>query len=134
VQGPDAEALLQSLCANDVGVSPDRIVYTGMLNEQGGYESDLTVTRVAPDAYLVVTGSGQRTRDLDWIRRHTPEAARVTVTDVTEAWAVLGLMGPRSRELLSRVSGAALDGAAFPFGASREIAIGPATRRARIDE
>ena len=130
VQGPDAEALLQSLCANDVGVSPDRIVYTGMLNEQGGYESDLTVTRVAPDAYLVVTGPGQRTRDLDWIRRHTPEAARVTVTDVTEAWAVLGLMGPRSRELLSRVSGAALDGAAFPFGASREIAIGPATVRA----
>ncbi len=130
MQGPDAEAILQSLCANDVGVSPGRIVYTGMLNEQGGYESDLTVTRLDADAYLVITGSGQRTRDLDWIRRPLPDGARVTVTDVTEGWAVLGLMGPRSRDLLARASSAALDGAAFPFGASREIAIGPATVRA----
>jgi 4-methylaminobutanoate oxidase (formaldehyde-forming) len=101
-----------------------------MLNEQGGYESDLTVTRLAADAYLVVTGSAQSTRDLDWIRRHLSSDARVTVTDVTDAWAVLGVMGPRSRELLVRASGADLGNAAFPFGASREIAIGPATVRA----
>jgi len=130
VQGADAEAVLQRLCANDVGVPPGHIVYTGMLNEQGGYESDLTVTRLAADAYLVVTGSAQSTRDLDWIRRHLPDDARVAVTDVTDAWAVLGVMGPRSRELLARVSGAVLGNAAFPFGASREITIGPATVRA----
>jgi 4-methylaminobutanoate oxidase (formaldehyde-forming) len=130
VQGADAEAVLQRLCANDVGVPPGHIVYTGMLNEQGGYESDLTVTRLAADAYLVVTGSAQSTRDLDWIRCHLSSDARVTVTDVTDAWAVLGVMGPRSRELLARVSGADLGNAAFPFGASREIAIGPATVRA----
>ncbi|HUM15604.1 MAG TPA: FAD-dependent oxidoreductase [Candidatus Nitrosotalea sp.] len=130
IDGTDAEATLQRLCANDVAVPPGRIVYTAMLNEQGGFESDLTVTRLTGDAYLVVTGSAQTTRDLDWIRRHLPAGARVAVTDVTDTLAVLGLMGPRSRELLARVSGADLGNAAFPFGASREIAVGRATVRA----
>ncbi len=130
VDGADAEAELQRLCANDVAVAPGRIVYTAMLNEQGGFESDLTVTRLAHDAYLVVTGSGQATRDLDWIRRHLSARARASVTDVTDAFAVLGLMGPRSRDLLARVSGADLANGAFPFGACREIAIGRASVRA----
>jgi sarcosine dehydrogenase len=130
LEGADAEAVLQRLCANDVDVPPGRVVYTAMLNERGGFESDLTVTRLAADAYLVVTGSAQGTRDLDWIRRHLPARARATVTDVTGAYAVLGLMGPRSRELLTRVSDADLGPAAFPFLTSREIAIGQATARA----
>jgi 4-methylaminobutanoate oxidase (formaldehyde-forming) len=130
VEGVDAEALLQRLCANDVAVPPGQIVYTAMLNERGRFESDLTVTRLSEEAYLVVTGSGQGTRDLDWIRRHRPPGARVTVTDVTGAYAVIGVMGPRSRELLARVSDADLGPRAFPFGASREIAVGPATVRA----
>jgi 4-methylaminobutanoate oxidase (formaldehyde-forming) len=130
VEGVDAEALLQRLCANDVAVPPGQIVYTAMLNERGRFESDLTVTRLSEEAYLVVTGSAQGTRDLDWIRRHRPPAARVAVTDVTGAYAVIGVMGPRSRELLARVSDADLGPRAFPFGASREIAVGPATVRA----
>ena len=130
LEGPDAEAVLQRLCANDVAVSPGRVVYTAMLNERGGFESDLTVTRLAGDAYLIVTGSAQGTRDLDWIRRHLRAGARATVTDVTGASAVLGLMGPRSRELLARVSDADVGAAAFPFLTSREIAIGQATVRA----
>ncbi|HET9855002.1 MAG TPA: FAD-dependent oxidoreductase [Methylomirabilota bacterium] len=130
LEGADAEAVLQRLCANDVAVPPGRVVYTAMLNERGGFESDLTVTRLAADAYLVVTGSAQGTRDLDWIRRHLPAGARATVTDVTGASAVLGLMGPRSRELLARVSDADLGADAFPFLASREIAVGQATVRA----
>jgi 4-methylaminobutanoate oxidase (formaldehyde-forming) len=130
LDGADAEAVLQGLCANDVAVAPGRIVYTGMLNERGGFESDLTVTRLARDAYLIVTGSAQRTRDLDWIRRHLPEEARATVSDVTEAYAVLGLMGPRSRELLARVTDADLGNGAFPFGTSQEIGVGGATLRA----
>src|SRR6266849_5840275 len=104
LEGPDAEATLQRLCANDVAVEPGRIVYTGMLNERGGFESDLTVTRLGGDAYLVVTGSAQTTRDADWIRRHIPDAARATLTDVTGADAVLGLMGPRARDLLARLT------------------------------
>ena len=130
LEGPDAEAVLQHLCANDVAVPPGRVVYTAMLNERGGFESDLTVTRLAADAYLIVTGSAQGPRDLDWIRRHLPAGVRATVTDVTGAYAVLGLMGPRSRELLARVSDADLGPAAFPFLTSREIAIGQATARA----
>jgi glycine cleavage system aminomethyltransferase T len=130
LEGADAEAVLQHLCANDVAVPPGRVVYTAMLNERGGFESDLTVTRLAADAYLIVTGSAQGPRDLDWIRRHLPAGARATVTDVTGASAVLGLMGPRSRELLARVSDADLGPAAFPFLTSREIAIGQATARA----
>ena len=130
LQGPDAEAVLQQLCANDVAVPPGRIVYTGMLNDRGGYESDLTVTRLREDAYLIVTGSAQSTRDLDWIRRQTPAGARVTLTDVTGAHAVLGLMGPRSRELLARVTDADLANAAFPFATSCEIPVGRAVARA----
>ena len=130
LEGADAEAVLQRLCANDVAVPAGRVVYTAMLNERGGFESDLTVTRLAADAYLIVTGSAQGTRDLDWIRRHLPAGVRATVTDVTGAYAVLGLMGPRSRELLARVSDADLGAAAFPFLTSREIAIGQATARA----
>jgi glycine cleavage system aminomethyltransferase T/glycine/D-amino acid oxidase-like deaminating enzyme len=130
LEGADAEAVLQRLCANDVAVPSDRVVYTAMLNERGGFESDLTVTRLSADAYLIVTGSAQGTRDLDWIRRHLPAGARATVTEVTGAYAVLGLMGPRSRELLARVSDADLGPAAFPFLTSREIAIGQATARA----
>jgi 4-methylaminobutanoate oxidase (formaldehyde-forming) len=130
LEGADAEAVLQRLCANDVAVPPGRIVYTAMLNERGGFESDLTVTRLSGDAYLIVTGSAQTTRDLDWIRRHLPEGARATLTDVTEAYAVLGVMGPRSRELLARLSDADLGGGVFPFGASREITIEGATVRA----
>jgi len=130
LEGADAEAVLQRLCANDVAVPPGRVVYTAMLNERGGFESDLTVTRLAADAYLIVTGSAQGTRDLDWIRRHLPAGARATITDVTGASAVLGLMGPRSRELLARVSDADLGPDAFPFLTSREIAIGQATTRA----
>src|SRR4030095_5631940 len=96
---------------------------------RGGFESDLTVTRLGPEAYLIVTGSAQATRDFHWIRSHLDEA-RATLTDVTGAYAVLGLMGPRSRDLLARLTPADLSNAAFPFGASREIPVGRALVRA----
>ena len=129
VQGPDAPAALQRLCANDVDVPPGRIVYTQMLNARGGIECDLTVTRLAEDAYLVVTIAAAATHDADWIRRGLRDA-RVILTDVTSAYTVLGLMGPRSRELLSRLTGADLSDAAFPFATTREIEIGHAIARA----
>jgi 4-methylaminobutanoate oxidase (formaldehyde-forming) len=130
LEGPDAEGLLQRLCANDVAVASGRVVYTGMLNERGGFESDLTVTRLGADAYLIVTGSAQTTRDAHWICRHIPDGARAALTDVTGAYAVLGVMGPRSRDLLSRLTRADLSNAAFPFAASREIWLGRALVRA----
>ncbi len=129
VEGPDATAVLQRLCANDVDVAPGRIVYTQMLNARGGIECDLTVTRLAEDAYLGVTIAAAATHDAHWIRRGIG-AARVTLSDVTSAFTVLGVMGPRSRELLARVTGADLSQAAFPFGTAREIEIGYAMVRA----
>jgi 4-methylaminobutanoate oxidase (formaldehyde-forming) len=133
LEGPDAEAVLQRLCTNDVAVPPGRIVYTGMLNERGGYESDLTVSRLSGDAYQIITGAAQITRDAHWIRRHIARGARATLTDVTGASAVLGLMGPRSRALLEAVSGAPLDNAACPFGSIADLAIaGAPVRAARI--
>jgi 4-methylaminobutanoate oxidase (formaldehyde-forming) len=129
LQGPDALATLQRLCANDVDVPPGRIVYTQMLNARGGIEADLTVTRLGDDAYLVVTIAAAATHDADWIRRGIA-TGRVALTDVTSASTVLGVMGPRSRDLLSRLTSADLSPAAFPFGTAREIELGWATVRA----
>src|SRR5438445_3174637 len=108
---------------NAAYVAPGRIVYTQMLNARGGIECDLTVSRLGEDAYLIVTIAAAATHDADWIRRGIG-AARVALTDVTSAFTVLGVMGPRSRELLARVTGADLSPAAFPFGTAREIEIG----------
>lgn len=120
LEGPDASAVLQRLCGNDVDVPVGRIVYTQMLNRHGGIEADLTVTRLAADAFLVVTAATAATHDADWIRRHLGDA-RAVLTDVSSGHAVLGVMGPSSRALLARLTDADLSSAAFPFLASREI-------------
>jgi len=133
VEGPDAQAHLNRLAANDLNVPVGRTVYTPMLNERGGYESDLTITRIAPERWFVVTGSTQRVRDADWIRRHAPSDGRVRVIDETEAWATLSLMGPRARDVLRRAADADLGNAAFPYGSAREIAVaGVAVRAIRV--
>jgi glycine cleavage system T protein len=129
LEGPDATVTLQRLCANDVDVAAGRIVYTQMLNRRGGIECDVTVTRLTADAYLVITIAAAATHDADWIRRGIGDA-RVTLTDVTSAFTVLGVMGPRSREILSRLTNADLSNATFPFGTTREIEVGYATVRA----
>ena len=130
LQGRDSESVLQRICANDVAVAPGRVVYTAMLNEQGGIESDLTVTRMAEDAYMVVTSGATQTRDFEWIRRHIPEGAHAFLSDLSSAYSVLGLMGPRSRDLLARLTDADVSNKAFPFMTSREIELGYATVRA----
>ncbi len=133
LHGPDAERVMQSLCANDVAVPPGRVVYTGLLNRHGGYESDLTVTRLDADSYFIVTGSAQTTRDQDWIRRNVQAGAKVALTDVTSDFAVLGLMGPKARDLLRRAAEDDVSNDAFPFGSMREITIENApVRAARI--
>jgi sarcosine dehydrogenase len=127
VQGRDAINGLQLLCANDIDVPVGRTVYTGLLNERGSYESDLTLARLGRDKFMVITGSAQVTRDADWIARHVPEDLHFTLTDVTGAWTVLSVMGPNSRELLKTVSKADFSNEAFPFGTIREIGVGFAT-------
>jgi 4-methylaminobutanoate oxidase (formaldehyde-forming) len=122
--GPDSERALQWLCTADVAVPPGRTVYTGLLNERGRYESDLTVTRLSAEEFLLVSSSATTERDQDHIRRRMPADAFARLVDVTSAYAVLGVMGPRSRDLLGALSTADLGDAAFPFGTSREIDLG----------
>jgi glycine cleavage system aminomethyltransferase T len=128
--GGDAEQVLQWLCTADVAVEPGRTVYTGMLNARGTYEADITVTRLSADEFLLVSSAASTERDKDHITRRIRAGCRASLVDVTSAYAVYGVMGPRSRELLSRVSRADFSDEAFGFGTSREIDLGYATVRA----
>jgi glycine cleavage system T protein len=130
LQGADAERILNRICANEVAVPPGRVVYTQWLNERGGIEADLTVTRESDDRYLIVTSAANQTRDLAWLKRHIPDDARAAAVDMTSGYAVLSVMGPRSRALLQSLTPDDLSNAAFPFGASREIDLGYARVRA----
>lgn len=130
LKGRDAARVLGRLCANQVDVPVGRIVYTQWLNERGGIEADLTVTREAEDSYLIVTACATQTRDFLWLSRSIPADACAAAFDVSSAHAVLGLMGPKSRELLGELTDADLSTAAFPFGTSRIIDLGYARVRA----
>ena len=130
VLGRDACNVLNRISTNDVDVAVGRIVYTQWLNERGGIEADLTITRLAEDRFLVVTGAVPQTRDMAWLKRHIPEDAGCVAVDATSGLPMLSLMGPKSRALLEELSGADLSSANFPFGSSREIEIGYARVRA----
>ncbi len=122
VQGPEATAALQRVCAGDIDVAEGRIVYTQWLNDRGGIEADVTVTRTGANEYLVLTSPASTYRDLDWLRKSLPGAA--TVADVSGTMALIAVMGPRSRDLLQPLTDADLSPDAFGFGASREIDLG----------
>jgi glycine cleavage system aminomethyltransferase T/glycine/D-amino acid oxidase-like deaminating enzyme len=130
LKGADAVTVLGRICANEVDVAVGKIVYTQWLNDRGGIEADLTVTREAEDAYLIVTSCATQTRDFHWLSRSIPAGARAVAVDVSPAYAVLGLMGPRSRELLATLTDADLATRAFPFATSRIIDLGYARVRA----
>ncbi len=130
LQGPDALAVLQRLCANEMDVAVDRMVYTAMLSERGGFESDLTVIRLASERFLIVTGSAQATRDMDWLARHIAPTENAQLSDVSALTVVLGLMGPKVRELLARVSPDDLSPESLKFSHTREIDLGHARVRA----
>jgi sarcosine dehydrogenase len=128
--GKDAEAALSWIAANDVARAPGSLVYTQMLNRKGGIECDLTVARLAEDRYYIVTGTGFATHDFAWIRDNIREGLDAALADVTSDYAVLSLMGPKSREILARVTDADVSNTAFLFGNVREITIDRAPVRA----
>src|SRR6185369_15316381 len=121
---------LSWIAANDVARAPGSLVYTQMLNRRGGIECDLTVSRLAEDRYYIVTGTGFATHDFAWIERNIPAGLEARLVDVTSAFAVLALMGPRARDVLQAASGADLANAAFPFATWRELMIAGAPVRA----
>ncbi len=129
VEGRDALGFMQHLCANQMDVEIGKIVYTQMLNERGGIECDLTVTRLSNTAFLLVVPGATLQRDLAWLKRHIGEMF-VVVTDVTASEAVFALMGPKSRELMQLVSPNDFSNDAHPFGTMREIEIGLGKARA----
>ncbi len=120
VKGPEALILLNQLSANEVDVESGRGVYTQWLNPRGGIEADLTVHRLAIDDFLVVTSAGSQRRDWTWLRR-AARGCDVELADVTDDWAVLGVMGPNARLLLTSIVDADLANETFPFGAIRPI-------------
>jgi len=130
LEGRDALRVLSPVCANDVDVSAGRVVYTQWLNDRGGIEADLTVTRLAEDVFLVVTAAETETRDFHWLRSHIPADSRCVLTNVSPAMGVISIMGPRSRELLQSLTPDDLGNEAFPFASSREIELGYAMVRA----
>lgn len=124
VEGPHACALMSRLSCNEVDVEPGRVVYTAWVNENGGFEADLTVTRLATDKYMVVVGENSHGHTEMRMRRHVRDGEFVVITDVTFGRTQINVHGPKSRELLSRISGADLSNEGFPFMTAREIDVG----------
>ena len=130
LQGADALPVLQRLCGGNVDVPVDKAVYTGMFNQRGTFETDLTVIREADDSFYIVTATGQQRKDFDWISRHIPANSKIELIDITEDIAVLSVMGPQSRERLAPLCTVDLSNDSFPFGTSQTAKIAGTTVRA----
>jgi 4-methylaminobutanoate oxidase (formaldehyde-forming) len=122
VTGPGAFDALQRIAANDLARPDGSVVYTQLCNERGGIEADLTIVRLSRERFYVVTGSGFGVRDGGWIRKNL--SAEIQFKDVTSSRSVINVQGPRSRELLARVTEDDVSNAAFPYLAAREIRVG----------
>lgn len=124
VQGKDALDVLQNLCTNTVSGKPGAVVYTPVVNERGGFETDITVTTLDEETFFIVTAAGTTIRDLDYIKRRIPKTGICTITDVTHGYTMLAVMGPKSRDLLQELTGADMSNEAFPFSTAQEIDLG----------
>jgi glycine cleavage system T protein len=124
VTGQRALSILQRVSANDVDVAPGRVVYTQWLNDAGGIEADVTVTRLSEQEFMVLTAAACVLRDRDWLGRHVHPDHHASVVDVSGGFAMLSVMGPQSRRLLQGLTEADLSNQAFGFGSSREIDLG----------
>ncbi len=125
VAGPGAVAFLQNVCANDIDRSIGSIVYTQLLDRRGGIQADLTVTRLAEDAFMLVTGTAVGNHDAAWLRRHLPDDGTVTLRDVTASRVCFGLWGPRARDILGSLTRDDVSNEGFPFLTAHEITVGP---------
>jgi 4-methylaminobutanoate oxidase (formaldehyde-forming) len=125
VAGPDSAPFLQWVCDNDDARGVGRVTYTQMLNSRGGIEADVTVTRVAPSAFWLVTGTAFGSRDGAWLRRQARAGrCEVDIADITGQYACFALWGPRSRELLQALTPADLGHRSFGFMTSQEMSVG----------
>ena len=124
VAGPGACAFLQRVAGNDIDRPAGSVVYTQLLDRRGGIQADLTVTRLATDRFMLVTGTAYGNHDLGWLRSNLPVDGSVEIRDITSSRVCFGIWGPRAREILAPLSRDDLSDAAFPFLTGREISIG----------
>ena len=123
VTGPGALSALQRLSSNQMNKPVGTITYTSMLTPGGGIKCDLTVTRLAEDRFMIVTGGAMGLHDLAWIEAHLPDDGSVSVTDVSSGRCCIGLWGPRARDLLSRVCDDDVTDEGFPYMTAKPITI-----------
>jgi 4-methylaminobutanoate oxidase (formaldehyde-forming) len=124
VQGRDACELLNRVSCNDIDVEPGRVVYTAWANEAGGFEADLTVTRLEADSFLVVVGENSDGHTETWLRRHIRPEQSVTITNITAGITQINIQGPKARDLLRTISDADVSHEGFPYMSARRIDIG----------
>ena len=123
IEGRDATKFLNFVAGGQYDVEIGKIVYSQFLNNAGGIEADVTITRLTESAYLVVTPAATRLADQIWLSRNIGDF-NVVITDVTAGEGVLAIMGPSSRKLLQMVSPNSFDNDVNPFGTAQEIEIG----------
>jgi len=124
VQGRDSCKVLQRISSANIDVEIGKMVYTHWLNERGGIEADLTVTRMGENEYWVVSGAAQTVKDIDWLNKNINEDEFCCVSDITNAWAVMGVMGPDSRALLGETLSHDMSTENFPFGSFQKVELG----------
>ncbi|MFK8031867.1 MAG: FAD-dependent oxidoreductase [Gammaproteobacteria bacterium] len=123
VEGPDAQDQLQRICTNDVAVDDGKVVYTQWLNEQGGIEADVTVTRINNEKFHVITSPATSRRDFHWLQNHIEPKSECALQDITHDYAVLSIMGPNARELMQSVSDADWSNEGFKFATAQFITL-----------
>ncbi len=123
VTGPGALHAVQKVAVAQMHVPIGRVVYTSFLDDAGGFRADLTIMRLGPRHFRVVTGGATGMMDYKWITDHLPDDGSATVSDVTSAWTTFGLWGPRARDILGRVTADDISNAGFPFGTCKEIEV-----------
>jgi glycine cleavage system aminomethyltransferase T/glycine/D-amino acid oxidase-like deaminating enzyme len=121
ITGPGALAAVQSVAVAQMHVPFGRVIYTSLLDDAGGFRADLTIMRLGPRQFRVVTGGATGMMDLKWFTDHLPGDGSAHVTDLTSAWTTLGLWGPRARDILQRLTADDVTNDGFPFGTCREI-------------
>lgn len=124
MQGSDAESALNRIATADCSVPVGRVLYSQFLNERGGIEADLTITRLRENRFMIVTAAFTATHVIAWLNDHIPESSHCFVTDVSDSWSMLNVQGPRSRELLASIATGDWSNDAFSFGTAREVYIG----------
>ncbi len=124
VQGPGALAFLNRLCANQIDKPVGKVIYSQMCNERGTIECDLTIGRLAEDRFFLVVGTAFGLRAAWWLKNHLPADGTVSVQEMTSAYAALNVIGPKSRELLQRLTSADISNEGFAFGTCKQFTIG----------